>query len=1253
MQESRAAEASNTDDVGQDEFPRYCAVLARHLSQGHDVMQHEISRFLEGQSQLLQDCSTVKSNFAPFEFRSGRTDLPEIDCILVEIVLEKKPGGIFRVTHQSNVSTVDRNADVPPLPLPHSARTSAEHRRLYSPEQDARTRRQLLAYDQQQDIEDRCARTCWTSLPQLGGGSTASSSPQRLRNVNELHPTQQDLLAQRRRNDGKLQQLQERHSGDPMQELQQQIRQQQWMQQQQRLVELAAKTNGSGSARGRVPAGPDSPTRSVGGHAGTGSCSSLPRPPLDRCFEAFAAGQPAGSAVPAAARSCSVPPVASAYAYSAVGVYPHSGWDLTPLPPLPPVPAELASRLDALETKSALRLQQIQAELGSSEAKSQIEATRAEWREKLLEVEVRAEMREAQAVARRAADQVDQHFKEETDRLRQEILDIKAARDEDARRAREAEDTAKTTEALRADIEALQAQHREKLTHAVKTRELELHEEHGQRHEELQNAIEKLRADAEQFERDKQAQQIAIEAERQAHEETLARHQVTEAALERLKGHADDLRKDKDAESESRQEFERRHQAVTDEQQKMHVDHAKLNQLMQAEREAREESESRHRDVEADLQRLHKDRTDLEASKNAEKLAREDLERRHQNVVAESQALREDMERLRLSKESEELARNEADTRYREVLAEAERLRNEKRELLDCSAEGQRTTEDLRRRIDTVEAAKSQMSSDLEQAKASKDALQRAREEAEQRAQSAEQALLQLRADHDHMHARKSRGLEDSQQELEKARSALDEEKRMREDFERNQALASDQKQALLEDKMTQMMELETMKLHNELQSERRLRDGAENVASSRLEEVRKMEEVIRNLRSTSGQADADLQAIARERSALEDRSRQEKNRLSDELVMVRERFSVDAEELQRSNAELESDREQLQVDYNSLKSKLEASDRRVKDLQRLHTTEVDKKQVEYDALMARRRLSVDNNMAELDKIESTRAQLQGQLNRRDTEIQDLQGRYSDLQSTHERLEAEHINARREIEQERIELRLTAERALQDASNVSQNGGIAMEDKHQLEADNKALRRAVDSRLEAESELRKTIEDQDRDVLQKIRQAEDYRTELDAERRERERLEGLLRNSQGKRDSSTPILTDFMRRSSQGKRDSSTPIMTDLGQVTPSYSTTADNIGEVDLDESDGDEDSGEGGEMVSLYSQPLDSFPARRFGSAATLGRSGGNDLARSSLAAPRLQALQGRHTVQSMQRPELNEVNLLEDDESSEGEA
>eukprot|EP00927_Polykrikos_kofoidii_P085973 TRINITY_DN9492_c0_g1_i2.p1 TRINITY_DN9492_c0_g1~~TRINITY_DN9492_c0_g1_i2.p1 ORF type:complete len:1338 (+),score=351.74 TRINITY_DN9492_c0_g1_i2:397-4410(+) len=419
------------------------------------------------------------------------------------------------------------------------------------------------------------------------------------------------------------------------------------------------------------------------------------------------------------------------------------------LPPLPPVPPELTARIEALETSTQLRLQQLKAEIpgaGSSDSlvegvhKAHLVSVHAEWRERLIEVEARAEMQEA-AMARRAMEEVSIERERYSVEMRRELDSMRASHDklqaskleQHSRAVAEHRNTAAaelefarsehaaTTETERERLRALHGQelleaaakHRDDLREVREAerrsreeevrRRTDIELEKGRLDEDLRKiklAHGEVEADKQRIRAELERVKAAMSAEQLAHEETKRAHSDVQATLDRTLFDKQELDAAREAEIRARQDVERRHRDVEEERRQLHSNHARVAELLSVEQKAREEMERRHQEVEGRTTLLNEHRCQLESAIEVERSSAEALSRRHMEVDEEKKKLFSDMVQLKTDIDTERRLREEAERRHREIELSYEELQHQHRKEREVAvAEGERELADHRRAV--------------------------------------------------------------------------------------------------------------------------------------------------------------------------------------------------------------------------------------------------------------------------------------------------------------------------------------------------------------------------------------------------------------------------------------------------------------------------------------------------------------------------------------------------------------------------
>merc|ERR1712187_417177 len=68
-------ESSAEDEVSTANYEQYCRVLAKTLGKDHDLIRHEILKFMEEAWSSRDSGEATVSNFEPFEFRMAPHDV--------------------------------------------------------------------------------------------------------------------------------------------------------------------------------------------------------------------------------------------------------------------------------------------------------------------------------------------------------------------------------------------------------------------------------------------------------------------------------------------------------------------------------------------------------------------------------------------------------------------------------------------------------------------------------------------------------------------------------------------------------------------------------------------------------------------------------------------------------------------------------------------------------------------------------------------------------------------------------------------------------------------------------------------------------------------------------------------------------------------------------------------------------------------------------------------------------------------------
>jgi len=115
--EPPALETSASDEVGLGDVRAHVAKVAKTLSKGHDVIENAILRFADGNlSADRRPGDSATSTLAPFNFRTSRADVPEIERITVEILLERLANS-WRVSYRAQCRYVPSSLEGPQSPL--------------------------------------------------------------------------------------------------------------------------------------------------------------------------------------------------------------------------------------------------------------------------------------------------------------------------------------------------------------------------------------------------------------------------------------------------------------------------------------------------------------------------------------------------------------------------------------------------------------------------------------------------------------------------------------------------------------------------------------------------------------------------------------------------------------------------------------------------------------------------------------------------------------------------------------------------------------------------------------------------------------------------------------------------------------------------------------------------------------------------------------------------------------------------------
>lgn len=355
-----------------------------------------------------------------------------------------------------------------------------------------------------------------------------------------------------------------------------------------------------------------------------------------------------------------------AASWSGAAVFPGAApW---PPPPLPPMSFELRSRVASLEVQRGEaeeaarrradvlleeRVTQLRQELSTAEAQveecctleERLELSSSEWRERVMELELRAEAGEAAAV-RRAARQ---------------------ARDAELRAQEEAESRRRAA----ADrYRSLQQQHDD-----MQDEHRDLHQRHA--------------------------------SEQDRHSALQRRHTILDSEGEHLRDDLQRLRSTLDAEQAGGEEVHKQSRRVESELSQARVELDRTQQLCNEHSSGTEDSRERRQMLEDQLGSLRSDMERLQAARDAEAATKRSAQQQHEAMGAELVRVREDIERLQESASAESAARDEVQSSCAAARLERDRAQaqnaSRQAEVREAEGRAERMAEEVQRL--TIECA--------------------------------------------------------------------------------------------------------------------------------------------------------------------------------------------------------------------------------------------------------------------------------------------------------------------------------------------------------------------------------------------------------------------------------------------------------------------------------------------------------------------------------------------------------------------